>query len=381
MDERFDFESLLPRALTDANLLQFRKTLEQAESWAPDFSSRYRRSRLRLLNDPWGWCRRRARPLWQKTLQSAACVLLACAVALGSLMAVSPAVRAAVRNWLRELASDGVVYRPAQQGESGLQPSWRPGWLPEGWTVTDLVAAENQISWMFQRSFPELGYTGRLSCSCYTVSVSSVGSHADTQWTYETTTIQGAPADYCKNEFNHMLVWEGENGSLFLVSAGAEAVDRAALERIAESMTYYDKAAVRYDAGWTPESLEEINRWEQIGVGQIEWVVRKDFLTFQYMTDPPAPLAEPERAWEAAEVNGLPARFWPSLVSEEQQGGIVTGEAGGAKITAGVQYGTHDSAVLMWENAETNTVFVLRGVLAREEMLQIAKSVTETPAS
>ena len=79
MDERFDFEALLPRALADANLLQFQKTLEQAETWEPDFSPRYRRSRLRLLRDPLGWSRRRARPVWEKALRGAACAALACA--------------------------------------------------------------------------------------------------------------------------------------------------------------------------------------------------------------------------------------------------------------------------------------------------------------
>ena len=56
--ERFD--ELLRRGLMDANLAQYGSVLETADAREADFSPRYRRERMRLLADPWGWGARRA---------------------------------------------------------------------------------------------------------------------------------------------------------------------------------------------------------------------------------------------------------------------------------------------------------------------------------
>ena len=76
--------------------------LDRVPDWEPDYSPKYRRERTRLLADPWGWVRRRTRPVWKRAVQAVACVALACAVALGTLMAASPAVRARVAEWVQE---------------------------------------------------------------------------------------------------------------------------------------------------------------------------------------------------------------------------------------------------------------------------------------
>ena len=83
MDER-----MLRHALMEANLERFRDVLDAAEE--PDWSHRYLRNRTRLLADPFGWAKRMARPVWKRAARTAACVLLACLVTLGGLMAVSP---------------------------------------------------------------------------------------------------------------------------------------------------------------------------------------------------------------------------------------------------------------------------------------------------
>lgn len=376
MNEFFDFDALLPRALMDANLLQFRQTLEQAETREVDFSPRYRRSRLRLMNDPQEWLRRRTRPLWKKVLRGAACVFLACTLALGGLMAVSPTVRAAVLHWLREFTEQGVTYRPGE-AETGLAPSWRPAWLPEGTYMNDLTALEDRTMWTLDNTGPDSDAWSRLRVTCDSPGSGGIDFGFD-EYTLQPATVQGVPADFYEYGNAMMLAWESPQGHLLTVEL--YGTDRTVLERVAESMTLYDGTDVRYEAGWLPEEgAPEITHFENIGVGQFQWFINHDFLTFQYMVDPPCELSSPDREAEEVTVNGLPARYWPCVLPEEETGGGQTEEVGGVRVTAGIVHGPDQSAVLLWEDPETNTVLQISGVLDKEEILRVAESVRAVP--
>ena len=98
-----NFEEWLRDALIDANLLQFEKVLADADIREFNFSPQYLRERVRILAAPFSWAKRRSRSVWYRAAQKVACILLTCTVVLGALMAASPAVRAAVLNWLREI--------------------------------------------------------------------------------------------------------------------------------------------------------------------------------------------------------------------------------------------------------------------------------------
>ena len=115
------FDAMLRQALLEANWREYYSAWEEAE--APPFSPTYRRWRTRLLADPFGWVKKQLRPLWAKVLRTAACLVLASAVALGSLMAVSPTVRAAVLNWLREISGNLMTYSTDRQAETKALPS------------------------------------------------------------------------------------------------------------------------------------------------------------------------------------------------------------------------------------------------------------------
>lgn len=378
MDEFLDLDALLPRALMDANLLQFRQTLEQAETQEPSFSPRYRRSRLRLMNDPMEWLRRRTRPLWKKVFRGAACVILACTVALGGLIAVSPSVRAAVLHWLRELTEQGIAYLPGEQA-TGLSPSWRPAWLPEGSYMSDLIATEDCTIWILENMEPG-GAWNSLHLTCHSPGSGGMEFGFDEAYTHQRVTVQGVPADCYESGNTMTLVWESPQGHL--LTAELYGTDRAVLERVAESMTFYTGTDARYEVGWLPEAdPPEITRLENIGVGQFQWFVRHDFLTFQYMVNPPCALSSPDREAEEVTVNGLPARYWPCRLPEEETGGGQTEEIGGTRVTAGISYGPDQSAVLLWEDPETNTVLQISGVLDKQEILRMAESVRALPTA
>jgi len=77
----------------DANLAQYERVLQNADTAQPDFSPSYLRERMRLLADPWGWMRRREamgprrrrRLNWRLIAIVAALLLLsACAVAVAT---------------------------------------------------------------------------------------------------------------------------------------------------------------------------------------------------------------------------------------------------------------------------------------------------------
>lgn len=376
MDER-TFDGLLRQALMDANLERFREVLDRADSAEPVFSNRYLRQRMRLLADPLGWARKTARPLWKKALQSAACVLLACTLTLGALMAASPTVRAAVLNWLREISGSEVVYRASGGDMLETPPSWRPTWLPEGWVMTDNRAREARSWWMF---IAKDGEKRRLTCACFDPSQGDIGTiinGADAGRVRTTVTVQGYTADYYEGESDSLLVWEDSEGRLFWLKTGWW-VDWPELERIAESMTFYDQAETAYEMTWAPEGYEELDRFETNGAVQLEWYREGEILTWQYVTDPLCPWELPEREPEAVTVNGLPAQYWGSQVPEDEAaGGDGTYyEMGDVTITVGTIYGTEESGVLAWTDPETNTAFRLTGNLGREDLFRMAESVT-----
>ena len=132
------FDALLYQALLEAGWQENRTAWEGTEE--PAFSPQYLRWRTRLLADPFGWGKKQLRPLWAKALRTAACILLAASVTLGSLMAVSPTVRAAVLNWLREISGNLMTYSMERQTQTDMLPSnWRITWLPDGWELENMT--------------------------------------------------------------------------------------------------------------------------------------------------------------------------------------------------------------------------------------------------
>jgi hypothetical protein len=385
-----NFDVLLRRALMDANLERFRAVLDEGTN--PTFSPRYLRTKTRILTDPFGWLKKASRPSWKKVLRSAACILLACTLAFGALLAASPTVRAAVLNWLREINGREVSYHSTSESALETPPSWRPSWLPEGMVMTDIFADEDAYSWW---EYYADGDDGRedLTCACFDPSSGGTGTIlgvSDANSVRTTTTIQGRTADYYESDASRLLVWEDQDGRLFWLRSDLD-IDQATLEKVAESMTFYDDAETSYEIDWLPEEYTEFQRYETNGVVQEEWLGFGEILTWQYVTDPLCPGELPERESETVEINGLSAQYWVSEVPEDYnvtadvtvEGENITDEgngvysADGATVTFGTIYGTEKSGVLVWTDPETNTTFRLKGNLGRDDLLRMAESVTE----
>ena len=137
--EQHAFETLVRRALLEAATHEL--SAEDGGE-APTLSPRYLVWKKHMLASPFGYARQRARPLWRRGLWIAACLVLAIAVSLGGLMAVSPAARAWARQVFAQWFDDYARFTfPGVTGqETG---AWRTGYLPEGFELaeeTDLGA-------------------------------------------------------------------------------------------------------------------------------------------------------------------------------------------------------------------------------------------------
>ena len=82
------FDALLRQGLMEANLAQYENVLERADDREADFSPKYRRERMRLLADPWGWEKRQPeRPMLRRGITRG--VAVAAAVILLAVTAVA----------------------------------------------------------------------------------------------------------------------------------------------------------------------------------------------------------------------------------------------------------------------------------------------------
>ena len=144
-----ELDRMMRRVLLDAvRLDEEREESEATPSFTP--SSRHRRQTRAMLADPLGWSRRRERPAWRQALRRVAVLALACALAFGSVMAVSPTARAAVMRWVVELSGDGITYRYTGEQNTEPMPRYEITALPEGFAETERNEAPGLVSVVYQ---------------------------------------------------------------------------------------------------------------------------------------------------------------------------------------------------------------------------------------
>ena len=125
-----ELDRLMRRVLRDSM-----ERREDTEAAVPAFtpSARHDRQIRSMLADPIRWAHRRTRPVWKSVLQRVAVILLVFTLSLGSLMAVSPTVRAAVVCWAVEWYENHVTYRYSGNAIAQDMPQYEITALPEGY--------------------------------------------------------------------------------------------------------------------------------------------------------------------------------------------------------------------------------------------------------
>ena len=143
-----ELDRMMQHVLLDAIKRDCEKEADDVPAFKP--THHYQRQMAEMLKDPLKWERRRARPLWKNVVQKAAVILLVFSLSLGSLMAVSPTVRAAVVRWVTEWYETHVVYRFSGEQIADEMPQYEVTDLPEGYAETERVEWPSYVSIIYQ---------------------------------------------------------------------------------------------------------------------------------------------------------------------------------------------------------------------------------------
>lgn len=140
-----ELDRMMQHVLLDAIKRDCEKETDDVPAFKP--TRHYQRQMAAMVKDPLKWERRRARPLWKNVAQKAAVILLVFSLSLGSLMAVSPTIRAAVVRWVTEWYETHIVYRYSGEDISGEMPYYEISGLPQGYTeiIRDIYEASVSV--------------------------------------------------------------------------------------------------------------------------------------------------------------------------------------------------------------------------------------------
>ena len=143
-----ELDRMMQHVLLDAIKRDCKKETDDVPAFKP--TRHYQRQMAAMLSDPLKWARKRARPIWKSALQKVAMILLVFTLSLGSLMAVSPTVRAAVVRWVTEWYETHVVYRFSGEQIADEMPQYEVTDLPEGYAETERVEWPSYVSIIYQ---------------------------------------------------------------------------------------------------------------------------------------------------------------------------------------------------------------------------------------
>ena len=142
-----ELDRMMQHVLLDAIKRDCEKETDDVPAFKP--THHYQRQIAAMLSDPLKWARKRARPIWKSALQKVAMILLVFTLSLGSLMAVSPTVRAAVVRWVTEWYETHIVYRYSGEQITGEMPQYEITDLPKGYAEVE----SKRIEWPDYISF------------------------------------------------------------------------------------------------------------------------------------------------------------------------------------------------------------------------------------
>lgn len=147
----------LRNILLDAATREFAEELRDRTPMAT--SIRFQRQMQNMVKNPVRWAKQRRRPLWKQIAQTAAAVLVACSLALGSVMAASPTARAAILEWVTEWYESSVIYRFFGEPTFESMPQYKITELPAGYHDAGSLDLPNDIEIAYEN---ELGDVIRL---------------------------------------------------------------------------------------------------------------------------------------------------------------------------------------------------------------------------
>lgn len=102
-------------------------------------SPQFIRQMRNMLKNPSKWSKHQKRPYRKKAMQTAATLILICALSFGVLLTCNSTVRAAVIRWVTEWYETGVIYRFFGESVSDKMPLYEISDLPLGYVKTEAI--------------------------------------------------------------------------------------------------------------------------------------------------------------------------------------------------------------------------------------------------
>lgn len=229
--------ALFQSVLLDAAAAEFASEL--ADTTPVTVSPRLLRQMNSMLNDPNSWAKRQHRSIWSHIARTAAVILLVLSLSLGALMAVSPTVRAAVKNWIIETYEHSVVYRFYDKSGEHL-PNYTPTWLPEGFVLDERLKLDDWVLCTYHNATEDKWLSFDY---CYVNSDMQlqIGGYDDEAAPApEKCFVNGIAADYypAGNSETNDLIWiDEEQGIVFAINS---TLEKEVILHIAESISLSD---------------------------------------------------------------------------------------------------------------------------------------------
>ena len=154
------FDALLRQGLMDANLAQYERVLQQAETEDPEFSPQYLRARMRLLADPWNWGKKQPRPVLRRGISRGIAVAIAVLLLATAVVAVTAPLWITFFGGLDQRQQeivDDMAIGGGEAEETAADSLLPPPVEHDGVTVTPLsiLGAKNQLYMVLEIRAPE----------------------------------------------------------------------------------------------------------------------------------------------------------------------------------------------------------------------------------
>lgn len=143
-----ELDRMMRHVLLDSLRIDEAFEKEEADPFVP--SRKHKRQMRDMLNDPIKWLRNKTKPVWKAAVQKIAVILLIALLSFGSMMAVSPTVRAAVIRWVTEWYETHIVYRFSGESNSEKIPEYKIAAIPEAFVETDRIEDTSSVSVFYE---------------------------------------------------------------------------------------------------------------------------------------------------------------------------------------------------------------------------------------
>lgn len=171
-------------------------------------------------------------PVFYHTTKRIASIVLAILISGGVWLAVDIEARAAFFGWIKEVYESYFVYRFEDDAVSNINPSsYRPTWLPSGYTEFYVDETENTVAIVYADE------EGRM------LKLNYIQNPNETDWfvkteqvEIESATINGKPAELFiskDSETANAIIWTSDDNTAFYLSA---FLSKADLIKVAESV-------------------------------------------------------------------------------------------------------------------------------------------------